>query len=211
MPLRRETVAPRDPMAELRHRIAVIERKLNLLLGAGPTTIQRVDTSLYADPVQGEAVLHSRELTDQERADEADGIQRRTQQIRYHHNERWHSFGDFVILLGDPIEPVIVNDEALFWAISEDLDQTRLQRAEAFVRTAGSTPTVVDIYNDMTSDSLLINPLTIDAGDKHSTVATVAVGIDISTNLVSWRDDIVITIEDAGTGAKGLGLALGFS
>ena len=210
MALRRKAISPLDPIAVLNDRIERLEKQVKSLRQAGPTTIQRADTADTAEAVQGEIVLHSPALTDLERIDEDENfIQRRTQQVRYFHNGRWHSFGDFVIILFNNDETPEIQDEIVSFPISKDLDGAKLQRVEAAVRWGGSGPTVINVLNGFTT--MLTTPCQIDSGDINSTLSNTPVDIDIINNQVFWRDEVVVSITAVASGSLGLRLNLGFS
>lgn len=102
-------------------------------------------------------------------------------------------------------------DEPFVFAIPRGLNRTQLISAEAFVSTVGSSQTEVSINNLTLAVAMLSTNITIDSGDYTSYVAAnesvVAAPPDA---LVHTGNRIQVQIENAGSGAMGLGVILEF-
>lgn len=104
-------------------------------------------------------------------------------------------------------DAVATGDGLFQWSIPQDLNGKRVLSAEAYVTTAGSSATVVQVRKVGGSDMLSV-PITIDSGDLHSedssTRSTVSAGDDVFV-----KDILSIDVDSAGTGAMGLGVMVG--
>ncbi len=106
-------------------------------------------------------------------------------------------------------------DGQFVFAIPADVGGMNLTLAAAYVTTVSSSgiPTI-QIRNITQAVDMLTTKITIDAGDFRSfspdTPAT-AVVIDTGNDDVATGDLIAVDVDVAGTGAKGLGVILGFS
>lgn len=209
MPKRREATSPMNEISVLTRRIHALEQQVARMMQTGPASIQRGDLDRYPDPAPGELMLNAPQLTPTEIEEEEEGILRRQQWMVHRHDERWHSFGDFVVIVYDNEDTVEIGTDIVSWPASRDLDGVKLQRAEAHVHVPGGVVTV-DVKNLDGAGSMLIDPITINAGDKHSHANTPISGVSMSANQVNWMDEISIDVI-AGGGALGLKVALGFS
>lgn len=104
----------------------------------------------------------------------------------------------------------VVGDNTFIWMIEADVGGKRLTGVEAFVSTPGSTDTVIQVRNRTTGNDMLLVPITIDAGDETTCDADVPAEIDPDEALVSHCDLLAIDIDDAGSGAMGLGVIVQF-
>lgn len=194
----------------LEDRIARLEKEMRMLKTSRRTSILTADASVHLDPVQGETVLHTKPLTDQEKDDETNGYQRRQTGIQVYHDGRWRKFADFVIPISSAVDTTPeVDDYAAWWHVSSDYDGAKLQRVEAGLTGGGDSPTVIDVLIDGTS--ALIDLCQIDTWEHHSTYSSSPVGIDANNNEVWTGAEIVIAVISVGTYASGLSVSLGFA
>ncbi len=103
-------------------------------------------------------------------------------------------------------------DGQFIFAIPSDLNGTNLVSVAAFVTTVSSSglPTV-QIRNVTDAVDMLSTKVSIDASEFTSYTAATAAVIDTAHDDVATGDRIAIDVDVAGTGAKGLGVILGFS
>lgn len=211
MPRRKPGTTPLTPVQALAARLDQLERQVARLSGAGPVTVQRGDSYRYSDPVQGEIMIHSKSLTEQEYIDEyQNNILRRRHQMKTYHDGRWRAFGDFVIKLFEDNE--VVTNKQFSWRVPEDLDSTVIQRVEAGVIQSPSGGNItVDVR--INGGSIFISPqlCTIDIGDVHSSQSVVIANIDKTVNEVFHTDLITIVVSFSGSQATGLAVVLGFA
>jgi hypothetical protein len=102
-------------------------------------------------------------------------------------------------------------DGQFIFAIPADLNGRNLTSAAAFVTTVSSSglPTV-QIRNVTQTADMLTTKVTIDASEFTSYTAATTVVIDTANDDVATGDLIAIDVDVAGTGARGLGVILGF-
>lgn len=113
---------------------------------------------------------------------------------------------------------VSIGDSAFVWAIPDDLEVPEgytegwnLTHAAAFVSTASSSGVVeVQIRNVTTGLDMLSTKVTIDANEMTSYSAATPPVINLSNDHVTKGDLIAIDVDNAGTGAEGLGVILRF-
>lgn len=109
----------------------------------------------------------------------------------------------------DAVSTVTVGDGRFILEIGdEQLDGAYLLAAQAYVTTAGTGTTSLMIRNVTQAHDMLNSTLDIGSGEL-STCGTLA-DIDTDNDQVAWCDQIALDIDDAGTGAKGLGVTLTF-
>lgn len=109
-------------------------------------------------------------------------------------------------------ELVTVGDGQFIFVIAEDMHNLNLAHVELFVTTVSSSgkPTV-QLRNITAAVDMLSTKVEIDASEKNSKDAATQAVINTANALVEWGDHIAIDVDVAGTGAKGLGIILGFS
>jgi hypothetical protein len=119
--------------------------------------------------------------------------------------------GRFEIKIVSDVTDVAVGDGQFIFAIPEDLDNTYLLSAEAYVTTVSSSglPTV-QIRNVTGAYDMLLTRITIDVSEYTSYSAATRSVIDPAFNGVFVSDLVAIDVDVAGTGAKGLGVILVF-
>lgn len=119
-------------------------------------------------------------------------------------------------LFGDD-EAVTAGDGRFVFEIPEDCGGTRLRAVRIYVTTVSSSGIVrVQLHNIDTAVDMLSTRVQVDAGEKSSKTASTSYVIDSddtssSPDLVSEGDQIRVDIDDGGTGAMGLGIALWFA
>lgn len=122
-------------------------------------------------------------------------------------------FGDaiFEIKVFEDDEIVTAGDGKFKFAIPEDLDGAILSKAEAWVTGAsGSGTIIVQLRNESASVDMLSTELHIDAGDSNSKDSATPHVVDPGAAVVAWGDEIWINVDNAGSGALGLGVAVYF-
>lgn len=112
----------------------------------------------------------------------------------------------FLIKLFGETEAVTASFDLIF-AAPLSVDGLYLDNLEAFVSTAGTTSTTVDIFNVTQNVDMLTTNLTILANQKHSSPTYV---LNNRYKQVFWKDQLRIRVVTAGSGAKGLGVMLEF-
>lgn len=132
--------------------------------------------------------------------------------LYYYAEDEWRSPGNqFDIKVFSDTQTVAVGDGRFIFAIPEDLDGTNLVTAAAYVTTVSSsgTPTV-QIRNITQAADMLTTRITIDASEFTSYTAATAAVVDTANDDVATGNLIAVDVDVAGTGAKGLGVILGF-
>lgn len=117
-------------------------------------------------------------------------------------------------------ETVTTGDGKFIFAIPYDLDGARLLYVNAYVTTVSSSGMItVQFHNRTIVNDMLTTPITIDANELDAENAATPWVIDAGYNEYGWpdpdntvfyRQQIRIDVDTAGTGAKGLGVMLGF-
>ena len=109
-------------------------------------------------------------------------------------------------------QTLATGDGQFIFAIPEDMDNMVLTTVAAYVTTVSSSglPTV-QIRNVTQTADMLSTKCSIDASEFTSYTATTAAVIDAANDDVATGDRIAVDVDVAGTGAKGLGVILGFS
>lgn len=102
-------------------------------------------------------------------------------------------------------------DGQFIFAIPLDLNGMNLTSVAAYVTTVSSSgiPTI-QIRNVTQAADMLTTKITIDASEFTSYTAATAAVIDTANDDVATGDLIAVDVDVAGTGAKGLGVILGF-
>jgi len=123
-------------------------------------------------------------------------------------------------------ETLEAGDGQFILAIPIDLDRAKLRYVNAFVTTVSSSGLVEIQIHNLTASSnvpsnfdMLLTPITIDASEYDAENAATPWEIDKGYNEYGWpdtdntvyyRQQLRIDVDDEGTGAKGLGVMLGF-
>ena len=122
------------------------------------------------------------------------------------------SGAEFDIKVFDDSSAAVVVDGAFEFAIPASIDGATLSSVAAYVTTVSSAGAVtVQIRNTTTVADVLSTPITIDVSEFTSYTAATPAVIDPAEAVVTQADIIAIDIDTAGTGAKGLGVILGYS
>jgi len=109
------------------------------------------------------------------------------------------------------ISVLAVGDGQFIFACGSDLNGLNVVSANAYVTTLSSSGTVaVQLRNVTDSVDIMSTKVTIDASEYTSYTAGTASVIDLTKDDVATGDRIAIDVDSAGTGAKGLGVILGF-
>lgn len=119
--------------------------------------------------------------------------------------------GIYEIKIFEDDATVVAGDKAFEFEIPEDLDTAKLSKCETYVTTVGTTATIVQLHNVDTAADILSTRITIDANEKNSKDAVTQPVINLANDDVSWGHHIRIDVDQAGTGAKGLGIILYFT
>jgi hypothetical protein len=117
-------------------------------------------------------------------------------------------------------EELETGDGAFIFAIPLDLDESTLRYANAFITTVSSSGLVTVQFRNVTQGvDMLSTRITIDVGETNGETAATPAVIKTSDIVIPYpltdasvfeRDLIAIDVDTAGTGAKGLGVMLGF-
>ncbi len=116
----------------------------------------------------------------------------------------------FVIKVFADTTVTSVANGLFIFAIPEDVGGGALQSAEAFLTTAASGSTVVQIRNVTTGFDMLSTAITIDVANFTSHTATARSVVNPLYEAVSKSDRVAVDVRTAGAGGKGLGVILGF-
>lgn len=96
------------------------------------------------------------------------------------------------------------------FAVEHDWSGTWLRRAEAYVSTAGSSVTQIQLHNVAQAADLLTSRIEIDSGEKMSWESTPLAEVDPDNDPVLLGEEIRIDLDAIGSGATGLKLMLTF-
>jgi hypothetical protein len=111
-------------------------------------------------------------------------------------------------------QALAAGDGVFIWPVPTDVGGMHLSGAEAGVSTVSSSGDItVQIRNITGVVDMLLDPITIEAGDFNSSGAAVQPATDSDTPenaLVARGDRIAIDVDAAGTGAMGLAVILTF-
>ena len=126
-------------------------------------------------------------------------------------NDRWKNVGRMVqIPVFSTADTVEGGDGKAVFFVPPELDGVKVVRALAFVTTVSSSGAItVQVRNATQSLDMLSTALTIDQSENSSlTAATPAV---ITSSIVLRSGDLLyVDCDEAGTGAKGLGVQLSY-
>jgi hypothetical protein len=173
-----------------------LEKSIAKALGAGPTTLQKVDIDFYDVPTENEVVV------DWPRA-----------RLCWYHDGKWFCTPpdpEHDIKVFDDVKTNAVRDGAFRFSVPKSLDNHEIIWVESFNGTAGGSNTIVQISNRTRNLDILSTRLTIAGGGyDSSTGADAVIRKDIvgdrPANVVKWKERIWIDC-DAGGGGKGLGV-----
>lgn len=184
----------RDVLDNMAKRIVQLEREVKALRGNRLVSIDTLDTASYPSPVQGQLA-----------------VERANNFLTWYSNAKWRTLGLFQIKVFSDTTVLTAINGAVIMMIPDDLNGRSLQAVAAFVTTVSSSglPTV-QIRNVTSAVNMLSTTLTIDANEFTSYTAATAAVINPANSLVSTGNLIAIDVTTAGTGAKGLGVNLGF-
>lgn len=109
---------------------------------------------------------------------------------------------------------VTTGDGKFYWNIPPDLDQWYIVFIRTFVSVASSSGIVrCQIRNERSGLDIMSTRVSIDANERSSSTAATPVVINQTTDRDQVLDDdfLRLDVDDAGTGAKGLGLIVALS
>lgn len=119
-------------------------------------------------------------------------------------------FSDAVIASGSIVK---TGDNRFVFGIDSELDGAYLLDVQAFLSTAGTGETQVQVRNRGSGGGnvdMLSTPVTIDSGGLRSCDSLTPVVIDTANDQLAGCDLIALDVDSAGTGAKGLCVILTF-
>ena len=117
------------------------------------------------------------------------------------------------IPLWGPKEAISAEDMRTVVFVDKGMDGYALLRAEAYVVTAGTGDTTVQVRNmglDSIGPYMLSTEITIDSGEVNSMDAATQPVVDEANANVVWGDHLAIDVLTVATGALGLGVVLTF-
>ena len=118
----------------------------------------------------------------------------------------------FEIKVDEDLVVVTARDKAFAFDIPSELDEAVLIDCEAWITTASSSGTVVvSLWNETQGIDMLSTPLQIDVGDLNDKDSGTPFVINTANDQVFEGDEIWVNVDNAGTGAYGLGVAVKFT
>lgn len=192
-----------DPIADIMRRINAVESYANDLERRlanldSPQPLARVDPATYLNPYEGQRAI-----------DPSD------EQHMWYSNGMWRKGGGgpgiYAIEVFEADTVVKVLDNKFEWEVPEDLDGSTLVKVDAYL-TAPSTSGTVQVMLSKESPAgsagadLLSTKINIDVGEYNMKDAATQPVINTGVATFAWGDHIRIDIDNAGTGAKGLGI-----
>lgn len=138
------------------------------------------------------------------------------------HERIWHELGDLAgsrPVEGTPYHIKVFRDQAdvsagsdvFIWAVPSELNGLNIIGVEAYVTTVSSSgPVQVSIRNRRTGADVLSDPVVIDEGLEDSEDSTARSSVNGGNAGVLAKDKLIIDVDSAGTGAKGLGVMVMF-
>lgn len=119
-------------------------------------------------------------------------------------------WGQFDIKVFSDLTPTATGDGKFTFAIPDDLTGRSLVRAHAYVTTAGSGFSLIQIRNVTQALDLLSTRIRIDASEFTSYTSSVP-AVVTAGQPVETGDLISIDVDTAGADSKGLGVILDFA
>lgn len=118
-----------------------------------------------------------------------------------------------ILKVFDDTTALAAGNGKMYFAIPLELTGYNLVQAEAFVSTASTTGTIVNVqvYSNTLSHDMLSTAITIDNTEYTSFTADARSAVDTNYDNVTTGDLIQIDVDATGTGAKGLGVILSFA
>lgn len=116
------------------------------------------------------------------------------------------------IKITDDTTAITTGEAKFYYEIPPELDGAFLIAVRGYVSTAStaSGPVSIQVRNATTGNDMLSTALTIDDNEKSSKTAAAPAVVSSTNAIVKDGDEIVIDIDTAGTGAKGLLVQLTF-
>lgn len=115
------------------------------------------------------------------------------------------------VIVLSPADTLGTGDSQGYFLVTDDMDGMSLAACAAGVVTASSsgTPTI-QLRNLITGNDMLSTKITIDANERTSYTAATPPVISAANAQVSTGDFVMIDVDVAGTGAKGLAVGVAF-
>ncbi len=113
-------------------------------------------------------------------------------------------------IVSDIMNPV-TGDGKLIFCIPLELNGMNLQLAHAYLTTAASGITTIQIRNITAAADILTTPITIDSTEVTSYTATTPPVINATYEQVSTGDLIAVDVDTVAAASKGLGVILTFN
>jgi len=118
----------------------------------------------------------------------------------------------FEIKVDEDTTVVTARDGAFKFDIPADLDTSALVDVEAWItEPSTSGDVVVSFYNNTQSVEMLSTPVTIDVGELNDKDSGTPFVINLANADVAEGDEIWVNVDNAGTGALGLGVKVAFT
>jgi len=119
--------------------------------------------------------------------------------------------GFYEIKVFSDLQTVTTGNDKFVWMIPEDLNDYYLVHAQGFVSTVSSSGGLqVMIRNRTAAVDMLTSYISIDVSEFTSYTAAVPSVVNQTNWQVTTADLLAVDVDSAGTGAKGLGVALRF-
>lgn len=120
--------------------------------------------------------------------------------------------GIFEIKVFEDDEVVQAGDGKFKFDIPSDLDESSLIDFEAWITGASSSgDVIVSLYNNTQAVDMLSTSATIDVGELNDDDSVTPFVIDVANSEVAYKDELWINVDNAGTDALGLGVAVKFT
>lgn len=128
-------------------------------------------------------------------------------------------FAPFEIEVYEPDRVVLDGDESFEFEIPEDLDGSTLVKVDGYLTTASSSGTVqvqlakLPDGDDGSAVDLLTTKIFIEAGEVNCKESASQPVVDDTPGVAEfvWGDHVRVDVDNAGSGAKGLGVILYFT
>lgn len=117
----------------------------------------------------------------------------------------------YEIKVFDDDTEVVTGDDAFVLEIPEDLDDSELIKVEAYISTAGSGATTVQIRKSApcaVGSNILSTPITIDSGECNSKDAGTQPVVSGGAVTCEWGQHLHIDVDAAASGSMGLGVII---
>ncbi len=200
MPRRRQSVAAQTEFDVLSGRIHALQGAVRAINQAKMTVVQVVDIDNFNEPLEGMVC-----------------VDWPTKRFCWYHDDVWicvpANATHAIKVFGDK-KQTTVEDGVFRFSVERDLDDSVIVDAAAFLGTAASGNTVIQVSNRTRGLDILSTPLTIPGGsyDSYGVFPSINTGGPVANpnNRVVLGDRIWIDVDTAGAGGRGLGVYLTF-